>query len=360
MRRTGFSAPVQLLLWVGGASAAGAVVGAAAGVLRGDGPSRPVVLMSVLLGNVVGVTALLCSVVLFPKVRLLGPLARALVLGLALVSGAIAGTALVLYLFPLLVLSDVRRALALAAINGALALLVGGVVYAYEGLRLRLAESLREVEEVRLVQATLREEAARAELAALQARINPHFFFNTLNTIASLLEENPREAERVVHTLADLFRYTLQVSDAAPVPLRREVEFVEAYLLIEQARFGRRLRVEVRVEPEAAEAKVPGLVLQPLVENAVTHGIAPVPGGGSLSIRASCVADELRVDVVDDGAGLPADAPPGAGAGHGLANVRRRLAAFYGPRASLTLTPGASGRGTAARLSIPRDPGGSA
>jgi sensor histidine kinase YesM len=136
---------------------------------------------------------------------------------LSLMSGSVAGTALVLYLFPLFVLRDVRQSLTVLAINGVLALVVGSVVYVYEDLRARLAESLREVEEVRLVEAQLKEATARAELAALQARINPHFFFNTLNTISSLLDEDPERAGELVQTLSDLFRYTFKVSDTKPV-----------------------------------------------------------------------------------------------------------------------------------------------
>jgi LytS/YehU family sensor histidine kinase len=308
----------------------------------------------VLLANVVGFTVLLCSLAVLPRLRALSPLARGVTLGLALLSGSLAGTALVLYWFPLLVLVDPRRTVALVALNGVLALLVGGVVCAYEGLRFRLAESLREVEEVRLVQATLRAEAARAELAALQARINPHFFFNTLNTISALLEDDPRSAERVVATLAELFRYALRVSDAKLVTLAQELDFVDGYLEIEQARFGERLRVTRDVAREALDVPVPGLLVQPLVENAVIHGIAPLPAGGSIRIGANLVNGRLLVEVEDDGAGLPRSAAGGQVEGHGLANVRRRLDALYGGKAALTLSPHASGRGTSARLYIPR------
>jgi len=352
-RKTSFSLPVQVLLWGAGNTAVGAVVGVAVGVFRKGGLESPVILSSVLFGNVVGFTVLASSVALFPRLRALGPVARGALLGLALVAGSVAGTALVLYLFPLYVLSDPTENFAVAALNGVLALVVGSVVHAYEGLRLRLVTSLREVEEVRLVEAKLREEAARAELAALQARINPHFFFNTLNTIASLVEHDPRAAEEVVQTLADLFRYTFRVADSAPVPLAEELEFIDGYLEIERARFGDRLRVVWDVAPESSAAHVPGLLLQPLVENAVIHGIAPVPRGGTVRIMTRAVGADLVVEVEDDGAGLPGSAENLVLDGHGLGNVRRRLRTLYGDRGCLELLGASLGRGTLARLRIP-------
>ncbi len=351
--RTSFSVPVQVLLWAAGNSAVGAVVAVAVGVFRKGGPESPVILGSMLFGNVVGFTVLASHLVLFPRLRTRGPVAQAALLALALVAGSVAGTVLVFYLFPLYVLSDVRQAFAVTAINGVLALVVGSVVHAYEGLRWRLAESLREVEEVRLVEASLREETARAELAALQARINPHFFFNTLNTITSLLEEDPEGAEQVVQTLADLFRYTFKVADSSPVPLSEELAFIDGYLEIERARFGERLRVEWDVAGAARDARVPGLVLQPLVENAVGHGIARVPGGGTVRITARTPEGELVVEVDDDGAGLKEPVRSPTGDGHGLGNVRRRLRALYGDRASLEVLPAPGGHGTRARLRLP-------
>jgi LytS/YehU family sensor histidine kinase len=278
---------------------------------------------------------------------------RSAVLGLTLLSGAVAGTAMVVYFFPLFLLRDLRLALAVGAINGVLAVIVGGVVHVYEELRWRLAESLREVEEVRLVQARLREQAAIAELAALQARINPHFFFNTLNTISSLLEEDPRRADQIVETLADLFRYTFRAADAGPVRLEEELEFVQSYLTIEQARFGERLRIVREVAPSALSVRIPGLILQPLVENAVAHGIAPRKRGGTLRIDARLDRDELLVEVGDDGVGLPRQGADPIHEGHGLGNVRQRLKTLYGEAASIEILPGPEGIGTVARLRIP-------
>jgi LytS/YehU family sensor histidine kinase len=274
-------------------------------------------------------------------------------LGLALLSGSVAGTALVIYLFPLFVLRDLRLALVVGAINGVLALIVGGVVEVYEELRFRLAESLREVEEVRLAEARMREHAARAELAALQARINPHFFFNTLNTISSLLEEEPRRAEEIVETLADLFRYTFKASESGPVSLGDELDFVQSYLTIERARFGDRLRVVREVDPAALAVPVPGLILQPLVENAVAHGLAPLKRGGTIRIKARVEGETLLVEVGDDGVGPPSGDVDPIREGHGLGNVRQRLETMYGDRGSIHLSAAAGGPGAVARLRLP-------
>ncbi len=355
--RREFSLWLQIPLWVAGSSLAGVVIGLAVGFFNQGGIETPILLISVLFGNVVGLTAMTCAVVLYPRVRGLPPAIRVALLGLALVSGSGAGSLAVLTYYPLFVLREPRQALAVVAINGALALCVGSVAYAYEGLRLRLQDTLREVEEVRLVEARLREEAARSELAALQARINPHFFFNTLNTITSLLDDDPQRAQEVVQSLADLFRYTFKVADMGPVTLREELDFTRDYLQIEQARFDERLRVSWNVEPGSLLVLVPGLILQPLVENAVAHGIAPVARGGELSISTRVLEDRLQVDVADDGAGLAGDRRRIIRDGHGLGNVRKRLETFYSGRASLELVHNPAGRGTLARIVLPADGG---
>ena len=271
-------------------------------------------------------------------------------------SGAILGTLAVLTAYPLFVFREPRLAVAVITLNSVLALVVGGVVLGYEEMRLRLQDALREMREVRLVEARLREEAARAELAALQARINPHFFFNTLNTISSLLEKDARKAEELLETFADLFRYAFDAADAAPVPLRDEIAFTRGYLRIEQARFGDRLRVAWDVEPDSLAVRVPGLMLQPLVENAVGHGVAPRARGGHIDVSAVLDRGVLRIDVVDDGVGLSRDAESLIRDGHGLGNIARRLRTSYGPRAALALSAGAGGAGARARLTLPAGP----
>ena len=150
-RRTTLPVPLQVLLWAGAASAGGAVFGLVIGVFREGAIETPLIVISVLFGNVVGLTVWLSSVVLFPRLRTFAPAARFVVLGLALAAGAAAGTALVLGFYPLFILRDPKLVVAIGAVNVLLALLVGGVAYVYEGMRAQLAETLREMEEVRLV-----------------------------------------------------------------------------------------------------------------------------------------------------------------------------------------------------------------
>ncbi len=343
---------VQVLLWATLQSLAGAVIGLTVGFFGGGEIEAPTLIISILFGNVVGFTALIASVGVVPRLRGLVPPLRIAVLGFTLLSGSVLGSIAVLNMYPLFVFRDLPQAAAIVAINGVVALVVGSVVFVYENMRQQLEETLREMEEVRLVEARLREEAARAELAALQARINPHFFFNTLNTISSLLEEDPDRAEEVVQTLADLFRYTFKVSDTGPVTLREELEFTRNYLTVERARFGDRLDVDWDIDEESLEVPVPGLILQPLVENAVGHGLAPRARGGRIVVSSRLVDDRLHLDVADDGVGLKLQGDDLIHDGHGLGNVRRRLAAFYRGRAALSLLPGPNG-GTLARLLLP-------
>ena len=325
-------------------------------LFQGEGVERPTLVISVLFANVVGLTAMVCSVWLFPRLRGRSGLLRFPLLVLALLSGAVFGSLAVLTVYPLFVFREPRLAVAVIALNSVLALVVGGVVLGYEEMRLRLQDALREMREVRLVEARLREEAARAELGALQARINPHFFFNTLNTISSLLEADARKAEELLETFADLFRYAFDAADATPVPLRDEIAFTQGYLRIEQARFGDRLRVGWHLERDSLAVRMPGLLLQPLVENAVGHGLAPRVGGGRVDVSAALDGGLLRIDVVDDGVGLSRDGEGLIRAGHGLGNIARRLQASYGGRAALTLCAGPGGAGARARLTLPAAP----
>ena len=206
------------------------------------------------------------------------------------------------------------------------ALLLGGALY-LRAYAVRAAEA--------------EQAAVRAELAALRAQINPHFLFNALNTIAALARVRPAEAEAVTEHLADLFRYSLRASRTPDVPLADEVASARLYLAVETARFGDRLRVAFVAPPSLDAAPVPSLVLQPLVENAVKHGIAPREAGGTVRVEASREGNTLVLRVTGDGPGFP-DEPfdRTLARGTGLANVRDRLAARYGPSATLGRVPG--------------------
>src|SRR5262249_19636433 len=154
----------------------------------------------------------------------------------------------------------------------------------------------------------------------------PHFLFNTLNTIASLIHSNPAGAEDTTTRLADVFRYTLRASEREHARLGDELEFLRAYLDIERTRFGGRLRIEDAIAPGLESQLVPCLLLQPLVENAVRHGVSQRAEGGTVRITARRESDHLVIEVADDGPGFDGRGVPG-GTGFGLHSVRERLRA---------------------------------
>lgn len=225
------------------------------------------------------------------------------------------------------------------------ATLFGGIAYATVFYR-------QAVERARAVEQT-RAELAQAELRALRAQLEPHFLFNTLNTIAALIAENPAAAEETVTRLAEVLRHALDASGREHVPLSEELAFVRAILDIERTRFGSRLRVEEHVPPALLDTPVPSLILQPVVENAVRHGLGARPEGGTIAITAHAAHDLLTLEVSDDGPGFPAGAWP-ARNGFGLHSVRERLR-IAGPPHALAIDP-APGGGTCVRITLPRRP----
>jgi signal transduction histidine kinase len=194
-------------------------------------------------------------------------------------------------------------------------------------------------------------QAHRARLQALRYQLNPHFLFNTLNAVSTLIvEEENRDAERMVARLSDFLRLTLECDSDVEVPLADELDFARRYLDIEKIRFGDRLTVQEDVEPEALSARVPPLLLQPLVENAVRHGIMPREEGGRLRIEARRVGDRLLLRVADDGPGPPSDADTESGVG--LSNTKARLQSLYGEEHRFTLQR-ADGGGCVVRVVLP-------
>jgi LytS/YehU family sensor histidine kinase len=194
------------------------------------------------------------------------------------------------------------------------------------------------------------DQLAEARLLTLKAQIQPHFLFNTLNTIALMVRESPASAERLIARLSELFRHALEGATIHEVPLADELRFAAAYLEIEAARLEDRLRVEWQIDPDALGARVPHLILQPLVENAIRHGITPRSAAGRLRVAARRENGQVRLEVEDDGVGLAGAGRPVAGVG--LANLRARLAALYGPAGELALTP-TPGGGVTATLVVP-------
>ena len=200
--------------------------------------------------------------------------------------------------------------------------------------------------------AALATELVQARLQALRMQINPHFLFNTLNSVSALIHEQPAAADRMIVRLSELLRQTLDRGDTQEVPLREEIEFLKGYLEIEQMRFQDRLRVHFAVEPATLDLLVPNLILQPLVENAIRHSIEPREEGGRVEVSVRLIGGELELRVWDDGGGLPADATAPGRAGIGLSNVRSRLAHLYGSAQQLAVR-NAAGGGTEALARIP-------
>lgn len=206
----------------------------------------------------------------------------------------------------------------------------------------------REAKESRLESAELGAMLQRAQLEALRSQLNPHFLFNTLHSIAELIHENPRHAEQMVLQLGELLRKSLK-TQALEVPLAEELEFIRSYLAIEQTRLGERLELRWKIDPAVLGARVPSLILQPIVENAVRHGIAASPRGGRLEIAAARIDDQLRLEVRDNGPGFKPD-DDATRSGIGLSNTRARLERLYGDRAGFTLTHDG---GVVASLALP-------
>jgi two-component system LytT family sensor kinase len=200
------------------------------------------------------------------------------------------------------------------------------------------------------------EEQARllltARLEMLSSQINPHFLFNTLNSIASLIRINPERARTMVVRLARIMRRRLRSQDHFS-PLRDELEFIDDYLAIELERFGDKLRVLQEIDPAATDVSVPSMLLQPLVENSIKHGISNKVDGGTITLRARRVGERLFIEVEDDGVGIPETEQPAVpGQGIGVSNVRERLQVLYRHDYKMAIES-QPGRGTRVLIEIP-------
>jgi two-component system LytT family sensor kinase len=194
-----------------------------------------------------------------------------------------------------------------------------------------------------------------ARLDALQRQINPHFLFNTLNSIASLVRTKPKLAREMTVKLANILRALLKDHDSY-VPLREELSFTDDYLDIEVVRFGvEKLRVEKEIDPRTLEVMVPSILLQPLIENSIKHGLEPRLKGGTVTLRSKLDGNRVLIEVADDGVGMsnrPGSALRRTGAGIGMKNVQERLEVLYGDQASFTVVSN-PGRGTLVSIEIP-------
>jgi signal transduction histidine kinase len=190
-----------------------------------------------------------------------------------------------------------------------------------------------------------------ARLKTLQAELHPHFLFNTLHAISTLVHTDPEAADRMISRLSDLLRLTFDRTGSAAVPLKEELEFLQKYLEIEQIRFRDRLSVKFEIDPETLDAEVPRLILQPLVENAIKHGIGPRSGHGLVEVSARREDQAIWIEVRDNGVGLTNNARARFNNGVGLSNTRARLECLYGDRHRLEFAE--SDGGLAVRMLIP-------
>lgn len=226
-----------------------------------------------------------------------------------------------------------------------IAILGAGLARSYSHrLRARHEEAIT----LQAEKARLSAQLAEARLAALRTQLDPHFLFNTLNAISALVERDPRGVRRMIARLSELLRHSLDDASAPETPLRNELDFIGRYLEIMQIRFQGALEVEIRTEPAALAALVPTLILQPLVENAIKHGVAEGGRGGRIEIDARLDGETLVLQVTDDGRGPVRPVVEGVG----LRNTRSRLEALYGPAARLEVTPRPEG-GTCAEVRLP-------
>ena len=233
--------------------------------------------------------------------------------------------------------------------------IVAALCFAYE----HFLRSRQQEEQTQALQAEL----AQAQLQALRMQVNPHFLFNTLNAIAVLVRGGETsKAGRTLRLLSDMLRATFKGADVQMAPLREEIDLVERYLEIEEIRFGDRLRVEIEVDPDVSEVPVPYLLLQPLVENAVRHGIAPHAEAGVVRVSARPTTTQgqkgVELVVADSGSGFPKDPETllAESEGVGLANTKRRLETLYGDAHTLELGTAAEG-GARVTLQLPLDAG---
>jgi sensor histidine kinase YesM len=210
-------------------------------------------------------------------------------------------------------------------------------------------------EEKELKASQLETQLAQAQLTALRTQLNPHFLFNTLHAISALMYRDVSAASRMISQLSDLLRLTLEIGGVQEVPLKLELDFLERYLVIQRARFSDRLTVEFKVDPETLDALVPNFVLQPLVENAIRHGIAPRIAPGRIIISARRDGANVLLEVKDNGAGFPVNWSPRYREGVGLRNTRARLKHLYGAKHRFDLWNAAEG-GAVATVVVPFRP----
>lgn len=214
-----------------------------------------------------------------------------------------------------------------------------------------LYDYYKRLQQQQLIATQLEKLTLQSELSALKAQLNPHFLYNVFNTINAAIPATAKPAREMVNKLSDLFRYQLRASTEELIPLKEELEFVQKYLELEKERFGKRLSFEIEVEDDLLEVKVPPMLLQPIIENSVKHGISPLIEGGIISLHISKTMNSLKVVVSDTGAGINEQKKGDLlKRGIGLTNTNERLQKMYGMGLELTNN---SPSGLIVRFSIP-------
>lgn len=254
---------------------------------------------------------------------------RSLLLTGVFILGGCLGTLLALGIFSLLlnIAPDEISYFSWIKTSIIFALIFGALVTGYFILRHRLEESAAKLAEKEINEQRLLQLKTKAELEALRAKINPHFLFNTLNSIASLIPVDPAKAEEMVQKLAHLFRFTLEASHHEMMKLTDELQVIREYLAIEKIRLGERLSYEIAMDEALANMLIPGLLLQPLVENSVEHGIAPAKNGGHISLACRANGKFCHIEINDTGKGFT---DTQAQEHFGIGSVRERLVLSYG------------------------------
>ena len=222
----------------------------------------------------------------------------------------------------------------LVLFNLLLSVIVGGIAFVHFSLQEKAKRMAVELKEKEIHESKLLQLKTKAELDALQTKVNPHFLFNTLNSIASMISESPAAAESMVENLAELFRYTLESTEHTTVKLAEELEIIRLYLQIEKIRFGNRLEFEIITDDRLNDFEIPALLIQPLVENAIKHAIAIDVAGGMIRVETKLASGECHITVIDSGKEFTTD---GCETGFGLKSIRERLHLLYGDSAHLTV-----------------------
>lgn len=287
---------------------------------------------SFIYSQAIGLSIFTCTRVLIHLRGIHKPDGRTMVVAVPV--GSIVGTVIGYFLVPPLTGLDKPAA---GLLPGSLvgSLIFGVAISYFFYSRVTIAEKEAAVRQSALDAAQAERRRAEAELKALQAQIEPHFLFNTLSNVAGLIDSDPATAKRMLTSFTGYLRGSLDRTRAAGGTVGEELTMVRRYLEIMAIRMGARLRWAIDLPDDVAEAPLPPLTLQPFVENALQHGLGPLPEGGEIRIVARREAGDIVIDVIDTGVGLDPAAPPGVG----IANVRARLAAIHGPHAGVVLGP---------------------